>query len=745
VTRKATWLILIVAIAFLALVSATALIVNLYRDSIALGVARSALGGSGITVTEVSVDSISASTIRFDAIVLELAGGGTVFIDGVTLPVRFRGLDNSTLHVDSVRFVPGAVDSGPPDLASSLQNYLDAPGMMPGATIEIDGVQLPGVPLIRDFTWHADPLNPTLRATVGDFEVFVTTTQQQDGGYRGSVRALLPDNTETLMVALLLSPDASGFAVEGTLSVLLEPFLPALHALGAVPTEVSALTASVQGTFDFRLDADAALPVSMRAVFDNVSGTTLGYQAGDARLDVSVTESAPLSATLEYPSLEWTASVPRASLSIRTADVELPAVHLGDSECRSGIRCRSALELTYTGLAAGALTVDAVTVDAAAATFVSGGDSWEVAAPNTRLTLQRPALGGHRVLAPAIHADVTGSSDRVSAAVRFATPEGGLSGSASLTHSLASARGQLNLDSAAIEFDRLSLPDVFPGWRYDGDIAAGRGTAQADIRWQAADSGFAYAGTAFVTADGLAGHYADIGFVGLGSRLEIGLDSQAPLAVKPARFDLALVDIGFPVENVSGTVAPDIDESAIAVSGLTMEMLGGTVTADPFRYDLDADSNALLLRASGIQLPLMAGLADLESISISGSVSGEIPVTIRGNNVIIDDGHLENDPPGGVIRYGGGAASGIVDDGSQLGIVTRTLRNFEFESLTSAVDYSQDGDLVLKMRLKGINPDVDPTQPVILNLNVENNVPQMLRSLQATRSIEDVLERRLAK
>ena len=86
-----------------------------------------------------------------------------------------------------------------------------------------------------------------------------------------------------------------------------------------------------------------------------------------------------------------------------------------------------------------------------------------------------------------------------------------------------------------------------------------------------------------------------------------------------------------------------------------------------------------------------------------------------------------------------------MDDGSQLGVVTRTLRNFEFDSLSSAVEYSEDGDLVLKMRLEGINPDVDPTQPVILNLNIENNVPQMLRSLQATRSIEDVLEQRLSK
>lgn len=45
------------------------------------------------------------------------------------------------------------------------------------------------------------------------------------------------------------------------------------------------------------------------------------------------------------------------------------------------------------------------------------------------------------------------------------------------------------------------------------------------------------------------------------------------------------------------------------------------------------------------------------------------------------------------------------------------------------------------MRLSGINPDMDATQPIILNLNIENNVPQLLRSLQAIRSIEDILER----
>ena len=92
-----------------------------------------------------------------------------------------------------------------------------------------------------------------------------------------------------------------------------------------------------------------------------------------------------------------------------------------------------------------------------------------------------------------------------------------------------------------------------------------------------------------------------------------------------------------------------------------------------------------------------------------------------------------------------GAGAGIIDENSQLGIVTRTLKNFEFDVLTSDVDYNEQGDLKLQMRLTGTNPDVDPLQPVVLNLGIENNVPQMLRSLQATRSIEEIVERNLGQ
>ena len=155
-----------------------------------------------------------------------------------------------------------------------------------------------------------------------------------------------------------------------------------------------------------------------------------------------------------------------------------------------------------------------------------------------------------------------------------------------------------------------------------------------------------------------------------------------------------------------------------------MSTLGGVVRVAPFRFDVDAESNDIALDIESVQLPLMVGLADLESVDISGTVSGGIPISIRNGKVVVENGYLEADAPGGAIRYGGAAAAGITDDQSQLGIVTRTLRNFQYEELTSEVHYNEQGDLKLQMRLTGTNPDVDPDQPVILNLGVENNVPQ---------------------
>jgi hypothetical protein len=143
-----------------------------------------------------------------------------------------------------------------------------------------------------------------------------------------------------------------------------------------------------------------------------------------------------------------------------------------------------------------------------------------------------------------------------------------------------------------------------------------------------------------------------------------------------------------------------------------------------------------------VQLPLMVELAEFDSVDMTGSLSGVLPTRITGSAVTVSGGRLENDPPGGVIRYLSGSGG---DANSGLALASRALSNFRYDSLTSDVDYTEQGDLLLQMRLAGINPDMDANQPVNLNLGVENNIPQLLRSLQATRAIEDILESRGGK
>ena len=175
-----------------------------------------------------------------------------------------------------------------------------------------------------------------------------------------------------------------------------------------------------------------------------------------------------------------------------------------------------------------------------------------------------------------------------------------------------------------------------------------------------------------------------------------------------------------------------------------MHAFGGVVKADPFTFELESERNTLLLHAESIELTELLTLKEFEAIDLTGSIGAELPVIIEGKEISILDGKLTGVAPGGVIRYQPDIVPAS-EETSAIGIVTDALSNFEYDTLTSTVGYSKDGDLVLQMRIAGRNPDREDNRPVVLNLGVESNIPQMLRSLQAARAVEDILEKRIEK
>ena len=352
---------------------------------------------------------------------------------------------------------------------------------------------------------------------------------------------------------------------------------------------------------------------------------------------------------------------------------------------------------------------------------------------------------GSNIISPGVEGTISLRDDTATASILLSDDARAALAQVDASHDFLTGEGSVSVRDAALHFDQRRLSDRFLKWPHAWDIVSGTLSMELELNWKIGDTGTEYSGTMTHHAKSLAGNYNDIAFADLSTQLTASLDSMAGFGISPTSIEVALLDVGLPLERIAADFTLNIREQSVRVQNLSMLALGGQIVADPFRFGMREEKNDMVLRPQSIQLQFMVDLVEFERIKLNGSISGVLPVTISNETMTIASGRLVSDPPGGVIRYlpGIDTEDAEVSD-SELGLVSRTLANFQFNSLTSDVDYTENGDLILQMRLVGINPDMDEKQPIILNLGVENNIPQLLRSLQAIRSIEEILERRSA-
>jgi hypothetical protein len=347
---------------------------------------------------------------------------------------------------------------------------------------------------------------------------------------------------------------------------------------------------------------------------------------------------------------------------------------------------------------------------------------------------------GMKFIVPGANGTLKLAKDVVNGTAELSGANGSFSAHIDVSQKLSSGKGSLTVRDAVMQFGQRKLSGWLAKWPYPWDIVDGSWSGSAEIGWLATADDSRKSGSMTLQADALAGFYNDIAFTGLKTRLAAALDANGDISVEPATVSIALFDVGIPIQALAAEFDIDVPGQKLDVGKLSMSTLGGTIIADPFHYSFATPHNYIMLRPDSIQLQFMVDLAEFEDLELDGSISGSIPVTLDDTTITVTGGKLKSDPPGGVIRYRSGTAASV--NNNEINLASRALGNFQFDSLTSDVDYTEAGDLKLKMRLSGINPDLDPRQPVILNLGVENNIPQLLRSLRATRAIEDVLKKR---
>lgn len=758
---------------------------HFYRESIARNFANSVLAELGITATDLTIQSLGTDRLELSQLVLEQEDGARYQVSGLSLPLVFSGSAPKNISIEQLLVTPADSGSAPIPLAEMLQTILELPNSVPNTEVAVSRFLLPDLAPLENLLWQCTEQRQQLAFQLNAAHVTVDINRLDDRSHHVSVKIAFDGVADALSLTLNVRSGDSGVSIDGLLTINLAAWFSTLASNGLLPAGLTSLVGDIAAPIAIVLENDATRTVTASAELAFGGEIIAGYSPTEsADINISVTLSESYRVSVEYPSLEWRINAQQIDILAGIDTFTAMPITLGDLKCHAGIVCSMTASLE-----SGPLDLDGTTIGNAQITTsltIASDDTIRIEiSPDTVVTLSKiesagfsansisatqftgarltlddngvnfdtafainPAgtivvLAGTEIAIPGIAGELSLQDNKLETSIVLSGNETMLSAQLDVSYDLTSGKASISTHDAILRFDTKNLSEQLPNWPYTWDLAAGSLATEFDLNLRHNDGDFEYQGTATLHIDKLSGNYGDIVFAGMHSSLSAIFDSVSGVTTLPSSIKMTLLEIGIPLEQITADFDLNVPEQSIQVRNLSMSALGGSMEAAPFLFSMKEDANSLILQPKSIQLQFMVDLAEFDHIQLTGSISGVLPVTVKGDTMTIENGRLKSDPPGGVIRYlpGIDTETEEVSD-SPLNLVSRALANFQFDSLTADVDYTESGDLVLQMRLAGMNPDMDDKQPVILNLGVENNVPQLLRSLRAIRSIEDVLERK---
>ncbi len=323
-----------------------------------------------------------------------------------------------------------------------------------------------------------------------------------------------------------------------------------------------------------------------------------------------------------------------------------------------------------------------------------------------------------------------------------------------LRHEFASKTGSGHFTVAPIQFNQAqaSLSKLVTPWSYPADVVDGTASASAEVAWapstaRAEGAPAVRAGKAMVVLDRLSGQLRGYPFAGLTTSASIGLEQGAQVIMaEPAVMSIVSLQTGVHLTNLSAQVqagwTPSYDLAWVDLRRLSLSAFGGRVTSDGLRYEFVQPQQTTAVKLDGLQLQQILNLEQQKGLEGTGVLDGNLPITLASHGITVRDGVIEARSPGGVIRYRPSSESSqaIASSDSPMNLVLQPLSNFHYNVLQATAQYQEDGTLQLATRLEGRNPDWQKGRPVHFNLNVQENIPALMKSLGIVQGIQQSIE-----
>ena len=290
-------------------------------------------------------------------------------------------------------------------------------------------------------------------------------------------------------------------------------------------------------------------------------------------------------------------------------------------------------------------------------------------------------------------------------------------------------------DAAEVNF-------LLSGWVPDLYVTGGAVSLAANGQWKNNEAVF---NRVDVNARDVSGGYSGVLFT--------GLDVQGPLYFPPVpQSESAVVEVetiayGVVAENIVSDVRLSAfgtgTRPGVRINRLQGEVLGSRFVSENFSFDPGSSVNRLNISLSGLDIEELVKLHEIKGLEARGKIDGQLPVEISGGGVQIRKGKIWNQQEGGTIRYWmepdqAESMSGLLTDP-----VIRALEDFNYDVLTGLVEYEADGNLLVRLHIEGTSPNIADSQPVHLNINTEQNVLLLLKSLGYADRLGDQLDERI--
>ncbi|QKN82044.1 YdbH family protein [Scandinavium goeteborgense] len=178
------------------------------------------------------------------------------------------------------------------------------------------------------------------------------------------------------------------------------------------------------------------------------------------------------------------------------------------------------------------------------------------------------------------------------------------------------------------------------------------------------------------------------------------------------------------------------ERNPLMLSDVNVDVLGGKLSMLQLRMP---QHDPALLRVQNISSSELISAVNPKQFTMSGPVSGALPLWLNNEKWIIKDGWLTNPGPM-TLRIDKDTADAVVEDNMVAGVAINWLRYMEISHSWTKINLDNLGLLTLKSNVTGISRVDGKSSTVNLNYTHEENVFDLWRSLRFGDNLQAWLE-----